>query len=53
MEDTPTAPAEAPQASESVETPINTNPAPAPDMHGFTSEQLADMKKFFPEKETA
>lgn len=27
----------------------NTNPAPAqaPDMHGFTSEQLADMKKFF------
>ena len=27
----------------------NANPAPAqaPDMHGFTSEQLADMKKFF------
>lgn len=49
MENTPTAPAEAPKAPESVETPTNTNPAPAqaPDMHGFTSEQLADMKKFF------
>ena len=51
MEDTPTAPAEAPQASESVATP-NTNPEPVaapqmPDMHGFTSDQLADMKKFF------
>lgn len=49
MEDNPTAPAEAPKAPESVETPTNTNtePAQAPDMHGFTSEQLADMKKFF------
>lgn len=49
MADTPEAPAEAPKAPESVETPTNTNPAPAqaPDMHGFTSEQLADMKKFF------
>ena len=32
-------------------TPINTNPAPAPapapDMHGFTSDQLADMRKFY------
>lgn len=35
-------------------TPTNTNPEPAtaeapvaPDMHGFTSEQLADMQKFF------
>ena len=51
MADTPEAPAEAPQAPESVATP-NTNPEPAeapqmPDMHGFTSEQLADMKKFF------
>ena len=48
-ETTPTAPAEAPKAPESVETPTNTNTesAPAPDMHGFTSEQLADMKKFF------
>ena len=49
MENTPTAPAEAPKAPESVETPTNTNtePTQAPDMHGFTSEQLADMKKFF------
>jgi hypothetical protein len=49
MENTPTAPAEATKAPESVETPTNTSPAPAqaPDMHGFTSEQLADMKKFF------
>lgn len=52
MENNPTAPAEAPKAPESVETPTNTNPEPAkapelPDMHGFTSEQLADMKKFF------
>lgn len=45
-------------ASEPVETPTTTTnnepapvqasaPAQAPDMHGFTSEQLADMKKFF------
>lgn len=51
MADTPEAPAEAAKAPESVETPINTNTeaaqAQAPDMHGFTSEQLADMKKFF------
>lgn len=48
------APAEAPKAPES-ETPQNTNPASAPaseptqtpDMHGFTSEQLADIDKFF------
>ena len=49
-EATPTAPAEAPKAPESVaDNSTNTNPAPAqaPDMHGFTSEQLADMKKFF------
>lgn len=49
-ETTPTAPAEAPKAPESVaDNSTNTNPAPvqAPDMHGFTSEQLADMKKFF------
>lgn len=47
---TPTAPAEAPEAPESVaDNSTNTNPAPAqaPDMHGFTSEQLADMRKFF------
>lgn len=45
------APAPAP-AGESEQTP-QTNPAPAPeqtqapDMHGFTSDQLADMQKFF------
>ena len=49
MENTPEAPAEAPKAPESEATPTNTNPEPAqaPDMHGFTSEQLADMQKFF------
>lgn len=51
MEENPQAPAEAPKAPESEATP-NTNEtattAPAaPDMHGFTSEQLADMQKFF------
>lgn len=49
-ETTPTAPAEAAKVPESVaDNSTNTNPAPAqaPDMHGFTSEQLADMKKFF------
>lgn len=47
---TPTAPAEATKAPESVadnSTNTNTAPAQAPDMYGFTSEQLADMKKFF------
>lgn len=51
MENTPTAAAEAPKAPETEAAPQNTNPepaqAPAPDMHGFTSDQLADMKKFF------
>lgn len=56
MENQPEAPAAAP-AAESVATPIiNSTPAPAqvqtsapamPDMHGFTSEQLADMRKFY------
>lgn len=54
-ETTPTAPAEAPKASESVadnSTNTNAEPVKAPesnsvDLHGFTSEQLADMKKFF------
>ena len=51
MEETPTAPAEAPKASESVETPTNTNtsntePAKNVDMHGFTSEDLAGMRTF-------
>lgn len=49
MADTPEAPAPAP-AGESVATPNTpeTTAAPqTPDMYGFTSEQLADMKKFF------
>lgn len=48
MENTPEAPAEAPKAPESEATPTtNPEPAQAPDMHGFTSEQLAEMDKFF------
>ena len=54
MADAPDAPAEAPKAPESEQTPTQTNTeqAPenkteAPDMHGFTSEQLAEMKKFY------
>lgn len=48
MEETPTAPAEASQAPESVANPTPTsNPAPVmPDMHGFTSEDLAGMRTF-------
>lgn len=53
MDNTPTAPAEAPKAPESEATPT-TNQEPqkteaqqTPDMHGFTSEQLADIDKFF------
>lgn len=48
-----TAPAAPAPTGESVETPnTNTNAEPAkapeaPDMHGFTSDQLADIKKFF------
>lgn len=54
MADAPDAPAEAPKAPESEQTPTQTNAeqasenkAEAPDMHGFTSEQLAEMKKFY------
>ena len=51
MENNPNeAPAEAPKAPESEATPTANGQAPAseaPDMHGFTSDQLADMKKFF------
>lgn len=53
MADAPDAPAEAPKAPESEQTPTTTNePAveqknEAPDMHGFTSEQLAEMRKFY------
>lgn len=54
MADTPNEAPVAPEAK-SEATPTNTNPEPAkeqgtpaaPDMHGFTSEQLADMQKFF------
>ena len=48
MENAPEAPAEAPKAPESEAIPTtNPEPAPAPDMHGFTSEQLAEMRKFY------
>lgn len=48
MENAPEAPAEAPKAPESEATPNTTsNAAPAPDMHGFTSDQLAEMRKFY------
>ena len=52
MENTPEAAGVA-QAPQTEATPTNSNPEPAqapaqmPDMHGFTSDQLADMKKFF------
>lgn len=48
MENTPEAAGAAP-APQTEATPTNYNPEPvqAPDMHGFTSEQLADMQKFF------
>lgn len=50
MENTPEAAGVAP-APQTEATPNNTNTepavAPAPDMHGFTSEQLADIDKFF------
>lgn len=48
MENAPEAAAAAPQAPETEATPTtNPEPAQAPDMHGFTSEQLADIDKFF------
>ena len=48
MENTPEAAGAVP-APQTEATPINSNPEPAqaPDMHGFTSEQLADMQRFF------
>ena len=45
----PAAPAEAPKAPESEATPTpttNSEPVQAPDMHGFTSEELADIRTF-------
>lgn len=54
MADTPTdAPAPAPTGESVTPTPTNTEPtqaptqASAPDMHGFTSDELADIRKFF------
>lgn len=48
MENTPEAAGAVP-APQTEATPTNSNqePAQVPDMHGFTSEQLADMQKFF------
>lgn len=48
MENAPEAAGAVP-APQTEATPTNSNPEPAqaPDMHGFTSEQLADMQKFF------
>ena len=51
MENAPEAPAEAPKAPESEAPQAINEPAQAqaqaPDMYGFTSEQLAEMKKFY------
>lgn len=49
MDNTPNeVPAAAPAAESVTPTPTaEQTPAPVPDMHGFTSEQLADIKKFF------
>lgn len=50
MADTPEAAGEVPQAPQTEQTPTqvtNHEPAQAPDMHGFTSEQLAEMRKFY------
>lgn len=53
MEDTPTAAGEAPQAPQTEANPQTTNPgptqaaAPAPNLHGFTEDQLAEMEKFY------
>ena len=47
MEEKPEAPAEAPKAPESEAKPTNDNAPAQPDMHGFTSDELAEMQKFF------
>ena len=49
MADTPEAPAPAPTGESEATPTTNTEPAQAsaPDMHGFTSEELADIRKFF------
>ena len=50
MENTPAAPTEAPQAPASVETPTNNETAnttaPTVDLHGFSQDDLADMRRF-------
>ena len=46
MENTPNAAGAAP-APQTEATPITQPAAPAVDMHGFTSEQLADMRRFY------
>lgn len=51
MENTPSAPTEAPQAPASDKTPTNDEPAQAPqtnpvDLHGFTQDDLAGMRRF-------
>ena len=53
MENTPEAAGPAPAAEQTVATPTNTTPEPAvapaqpaPDMHGFSSDELAGMRKF-------
>lgn len=47
MENAPEAAAEAPKAPETEATPTTNTEQSVPDMHGFTSEQLAEMKKFY------
>ncbi len=48
MENAPEAAAEAPKAPETEATPTtNPEPAQAPDMHGFSSDELAEMRKFY------
>ena len=48
MENTPEAAGAAPAPQTETTPTTNTNDAPAaPDMHGFTSEQLAEMRKFY------
>lgn len=47
MEEKPEAPAEAPKAPESEAKPTNDNAPAQPDMHGFTSDELAEMRRFY------
>lgn len=47
MENAPEAPVPAPAEKSEATPTTNPEPAQAPDMHGFTSEQLAEMRKFY------